>query len=65
MQNFKNELKKMFGLAGSLVIVYLAIRYWEKLEGFVKLAFQAATPLIIGCIMAYVINILMGFFEKQ
>lgn len=64
MQNIMNELKKMFGLAGALIIVYLTIHYWAKLEGFVKLAFQAATPLIIGCIMAYVINILMEFFEK-
>ena len=40
------------------------IRYWEKLESFVALAVSAATPLIIGCLMAYVINILMGFYEE-
>ncbi|MBR2044537.1 MAG: AI-2E family transporter [Agathobacter sp.] len=57
-------MKKMLGLAGALVIVYLVIRYWAKLEGIITLAFSAASPLIIGCVMAYVINILMGFYEK-
>jgi len=60
---FKQEIKKMAGIAGALLIVYLVIHYWAKLEGFVALAIGAATPLIIGCVMAYVINILMGFYE--
>ena len=61
---FKQEIKKMTGIAGALLIVYLVIRYWAKLEGAVTLAISAATPLIIGCVMAYVINILMGFYEN-
>ena len=61
---FKQEIKKMTGIAGALLIVYLVIRYWAKLEGAVTLAISAATPLIIGCAMAYVINILMGFYEN-
>ena len=64
MKELKEEMKKMLGLAGALVIVYLVIRYWAKLEGIITLAFSAAAPLIIGCVMAYVINILMGFYEK-
>lgn len=60
---FKQEIKKMTGIAGALIIVYLVIRYWAKLEGLVALAVGAATPLIIGCIMAYVVNILMRFYE--
>lgn len=62
---FKQEMKKMAGIAGALIIVYLVIRYWAKLESFILLAVGAATPLIIGCVMAYVINILMGFYEKR
>lgn len=61
---FKQEIKKMTGIAGALLIVYLVIRYWAKLEGAVTLAISAATPLIIGCVMAYVVNILMGFYEN-
>lgn len=64
MKDLKQEMKKMAGIAGALIIVYLVMRYWEKLEGFIILAFSAAAPLIIGCVMAYVINILMRFYEK-
>lgn len=62
--NFKQEMKKMAGIAGALIFVYLVIRYWGKVESVIALAFSAAAPLIIGCVMAYVINILMGFYEK-
>jgi len=44
--------------------VFLVIHYWEKVEGFISLAVSAGLPLIIGCVMAYVINILMCFYEK-
>lgn len=64
MREFKDEFKKILGIAMALILVYIAVRYWAKVEGLLKLAFAAATPLIIGCVMAYVINILMGFYEK-
>ncbi len=64
MNEAKQEMKKMLGIAGALVIVFLVVRYWEKLEGFISVGISAATPLIIGCVMAYVINILMEFYEK-
>lgn len=64
MKEFKQEMKKALGITGALVIVYLVIRYWAKLEGVISLAVSAAMPLIIGSVMAYVINILMGFYEK-
>ena len=64
MNEVKQDFKRMLGFAGALVVVFLVIRYWEKLEGFISVGVGAATPLIIGCAMAYVINILMGFFEK-
>lgn len=64
MKEFKQEMKKTLGITGALVIVYLVIRYWAKLEGVISLAVSAAMPLIIGSVMAYVINILMGFYEK-
>ncbi|MBQ2901275.1 MAG: AI-2E family transporter [Agathobacter sp.] len=54
----------MLGFAGALILVFLVIRYWEKLESLILVGIGAATPLIIGCGMAYVINILMGFYEN-
>lgn len=64
MNEVKQEMKKILGIAGALVIVFLVIRYWEKLEGLISVGVSAAMPLIIGCAMAYVINILMGFYER-
>lgn len=64
MNEVKQDFKKMLGFAGALVLVFLVIRYWEKLENLISVGVSAATPLIIGCAMAYVINILMGFYEK-
>lgn len=64
MNEVKQDFKRMLGFAGALVVVFLVIRYWEKLEGLISVGVGAATPLLIGCVMAYVINILMGFFEK-
>ena len=64
MNEVKQEFKKMLGLAGALIVVFLVIHYWVKLEGFISVGIGAAAPLLIGCVMAYVINILMEFFEK-
>ena len=64
MNEVKQEMKKVAGIAGALIVVFLVITYWEKLEGLFLLAISAGAPLIVGCVMAYVINILMGFYEK-
>lgn len=64
MNEVKQEMKKMLGITGALILVFIVIRYWANLEGFLALALSAALPLIIGCVMAYVINILMCFYEK-
>lgn len=64
MSEMKQEVKKMLGFAGTLIVVFLVIRYWGNVEHLFSMAVGAATPLIIGCVMAYVINILMCFYEK-
>lgn len=64
MNEMKQEMKKMLGIAGALIIVFLVVRYWTKLESVFSLAVNAGMPLIIGCVMAYVINILMRWYEK-
>ena len=64
MNEIKQDFKKMLGFAGALIFVFLVIHYWEKLESLISVGIGAATPLIIGCGMAYVINILMSFYER-
>lgn len=64
MNEVKQEMKKVVGIAGVLIVVFLVVHYWEKLEEIFLLALSAATPLIVGCVMAYAINILMAFYER-
>lgn len=46
----------------SLFVLYLSIHYWPALA---KLLVKAMSPLIIGGIIAYVLNILMSKYEKM
>ncbi len=64
MKELGKDLKKIIWALTGLFVLFLVIRYWVVLEGFVKVAFAAAVPLVFGCIVAYVINILMNFYEK-
>lgn len=45
--------------------LYLAIHYWESAAAFVVLVAGALFPLIIGGAAAYIINILMSFYERH
>lgn len=58
--NLKTGLK--IGLCTFLL--YLAIFYWEYISGFLLGTLSAATPLVVGCIVAYLVNILMSFYER-
>ena len=60
----KQEMKKFVGIAAIVFGLFLAIRYWPNIEGIISLGIGAAVPLVVGCIMAYVINILMSWYEK-
>ena len=64
MKEVKQEWKKTLGIAGAFILVYLLIHYWEKVEGGISLAVGAATPLLIGCVIAYAVNILMRLYEN-
>ena len=49
----------------TVVAVYLACTYWPVLTGALKVALAAASPLLIGAVIAYVANILMSFYEAH
>jgi len=61
----KQEYKKYQILAVCLFILYLCMRYWDKFIGLLWLSLNAAAPLILGCVIAYVVNIIMSFYEKH
>ena len=61
----KIDWKSCIRLGVTVFVTFLAIHYWSRLTGFVSLLFGAASALIIGCAIAYVLNILMSFYEKH
>ena len=40
-------------------VLWLVIHYWDSFAHVMGLAVSAAVPLLIGCVIAYVVNILM------
>lgn len=61
----KIEWKSCFRLGLTVFLTFLAIHYWSSLTGFVGALFGAAGALLLGCVIAYVLNILMSFYEKH
>ena len=51
------------GITG--LLLFLAIHYWTAFAGVVSVILKASIPLLLGCALAYVANILMGFYERK
>lgn len=49
----------------SAFLLFLAIYYWKSIENIITIALSAAVPIIVGLAIAYVINILMSFYERH
>ena len=57
--------KLLLRLGIALFLLYLAIHYWAAFSAFALKALRAAKPLVWGCILAYLVNILMVFYERH
>lgn len=44
--------------------LYLCVRYWPVVGNLISAVAGAASPLIIGCVTAYLVNILMSVYER-
>lgn len=51
------------GITGT--ILFLIYHYWDAWSKLLHIAWKAAFPLLLGCVFAYVLNILMSFFETK
>ncbi|MBQ4563100.1 MAG: AI-2E family transporter [Lachnospiraceae bacterium] len=60
----KVEWKNCFRVGISVFLVFLGIYYWNSVTKWAWLIVGAAAPLLIGVIIAYVLNILMSFYER-
>lgn len=61
----KLEWKTCLKVGGSIFLLYLCIHYWSKVAGLISALLGAAAPLLIGCVIAYMINILMSLYERH
>ncbi len=60
----KIDWKTCFRLIVTAMSVFLLIYYWAAFSNLFLAVIGAAFPLLIGCAIAYVVNILMSFYEK-
>ena len=61
----KLDWKTCGKIAVTVFAIYLAIHYWTHAASLFKTLIAAILPLIIGFIIAYPINILMSFYERN
>lgn len=59
------EWKTCFRIGASIFLLFLCINYWDRAAGLFLTCFKASVPLLIGCVIAYMVNILMSFYEKH
>ena len=59
----KLEWKTCLKIGVSVFLLYLCITYWKAVATLLSMIVGAAKPLIIGAILAYLLNILMSFYE--
>ncbi len=57
--------KDCFKVGFSIFALYLAIHYWQSAADLVSTLVGASLPLIIGCVVAYLVNILMSNYERR
>ncbi|MGM9941432.1 MAG: AI-2E family transporter [Bulleidia sp.] len=62
--NFRFDWKTYAGILAGIFALFLCIHYWPQAASLISSLFSAAMPVFQGCIFAYVINILMSFYEK-
>lgn len=48
----------------SVIALFLMIYYWKNISAGVRTFIAVANPLIVGCMIAYILNIIMKFYEK-
>ena len=60
----KLEWKTCLRIGVTVAAIFLFVTYWGQMIHILGLALAAAKPLLVGCLIAYVVNILMSFYEK-
>lgn len=61
----KKECKRLVPIGICVFLLYLCIHYWPTVETVAGKLFHAVSSLLLGCVMAYLMNILMSFYERH
>ena len=61
----KLEWKGCIRLAITLFILYICIYFWKPVIGAVAIFLKSLSPILVGFSIAYVLNILMSFYERH
>ncbi len=61
----KIDWKTCIRVGVSAFVLFLCIHYWPSISSLAGKLFSAAAPVFMGLIMAYIINILMSFYERH
>lgn len=61
----KKELKKYATVAVLAVVVCFVVQNFKLLGGLIGILLNALKPMILGCVIAYIFNILMNWLEKH
>ena len=61
----KKQIKKYIFIAFLVLAVCLAVRNFSVISKMLATAFTAIMPLLMGCVIAYIFNIIMTFYEKH
>lgn len=59
------QWKTMIKAAITIFCLFLAIEYWPSVASLLQSIISAAYPVVLGLMMAYILNILMRFYEKH
>ena len=61
----KLDVKTCLRAGVTIFLLYLCIHYWPSVARTGRLLLSAAMPLLLGAVMAYLVNILMTFYEHR
>lgn len=61
----KLDWKSCLIVGVSAFLLYLGIHYWSSITTFLGVILSAASTLIMGAVIAYIVNILMSFYERK
>ena len=65
MQKKSEYRNQVLTWIAGLFVLWLTIHYWDRALRVLQTALKAASPLLIGLVIAYIVNIIMSFWENR